>query len=184
MGKSETTISGAAITSTLKHMSMIGDIGKEILKKFGIKKIDIKKEYTFKVRGDIHSETRKRFGEEALYYYGLTMMEGYKKLREKDGGLKTNIFYGKNKKMIHSKNLSEARTARNKYFEVFQMETDAMTKASIFTPEKGIVGANMKIISKDIIEFTLTNAVLLENEIFNRGLVSDYLYHLKKDWIR
>ena len=36
---------------------------------------------------------------------------------------------------------------------------DAMTKASIFTPEKGIVGANMKIISKDIIEFTLTNKI-------------------------
>ena len=34
MGKHETTISGAAITSTLNQMSMIGDIGKEILKKF------------------------------------------------------------------------------------------------------------------------------------------------------
>ena len=38
MGKYETTLSGAAITSTLNQMSMIGDIGKEILKKFGIKK--------------------------------------------------------------------------------------------------------------------------------------------------
>ena len=33
MGKYETTLSGAAITSTLNQMSMIGDIGKEILKK-------------------------------------------------------------------------------------------------------------------------------------------------------
>ena len=41
MGKLETTMSGAAITSTLTQMSMIGDIGKEILRKFGIKKIDI-----------------------------------------------------------------------------------------------------------------------------------------------
>ena len=41
MGKYETTISGAAITSTLNQMSMIGDIGKEILKKFGIKKINL-----------------------------------------------------------------------------------------------------------------------------------------------
>ena len=38
MGKLETTMSGAAITSTLTQMSMIGDIGKEILRKFGIKK--------------------------------------------------------------------------------------------------------------------------------------------------
>ena len=31
MSKHETTVVGAAIASTLKHMSMIGDIGKEIL---------------------------------------------------------------------------------------------------------------------------------------------------------
>ena len=40
MKKKETTISGAAISSTLKQMSMIGDIGKEILKNFNIKKIE------------------------------------------------------------------------------------------------------------------------------------------------
>ena len=59
MGKYETTLSGAAITSTLNQMSMIGDIGKEILKKFGIKKINLNKEYSFKIRGAIHSETEK-----------------------------------------------------------------------------------------------------------------------------
>ena len=82
MGKYETTISGAAITSTLNQMSMIGDIGKEILKKFGIKKINLNKEYSFKIRGAIHFETRKIFGKEALYFYGLTMMDGYKKVRQ------------------------------------------------------------------------------------------------------
>ena len=46
MRKYDTTISGAAITSTLNQMSMIGDIGKEILKKFGIKKINLNKEYS------------------------------------------------------------------------------------------------------------------------------------------
>jgi len=80
MGKYETTLSGAAITSTLNQMSMIGDIGKEILKKFGIKKINLSKEYSFKIRGAIHSETRKRFGKDALYFYGLTMMDGYEKI--------------------------------------------------------------------------------------------------------
>ena len=89
MGKFETTMSGAAITSTLTQMSMIGDIGKEILRKFGIKKINIKKEYSYKIRGAIHTETRNRFGKEALYFYGLTMMEGYKKIREDQGGTQT-----------------------------------------------------------------------------------------------
>ena len=48
MGKYETTLSGAAITSTLNQMSMIGDIGKEILKKFGIKKINLNKNIPLK----------------------------------------------------------------------------------------------------------------------------------------
>ena len=92
MGKYETTMSGAAINSTLTQMSMIGDIGKEILQQFGIKKININKEYSFKIRGSIHTATRKRFGKEALYFYGLTMMDGYKKVREAEGGFKADIF--------------------------------------------------------------------------------------------
>ena len=71
MGKYETTISGAAISSTLKQMSMIGDIGKDILKNFSIKKINLNKQYSFKIRGAIQSETRKRFGKDALFFYGL-----------------------------------------------------------------------------------------------------------------
>ena len=109
MGKYETTISGAAITSTLKQMSMIGDIGKEILKKFGIKKINLNKEYSFKIRGAIHSETRKRFGKEALYFYGLTMMDGYKKARQAQGRFQTDIFYNKYYKDMHNKNTQIAR---------------------------------------------------------------------------
>ena len=103
MGKYETTLSGAAITSTLNQMSMIGDIGKEILKKFGIKKINLSKEYSFKIRGAIHSETRKRFGKDALYFYGLTMMDGYEKIVQASGGFEIDKFYNKNYKDMNHK---------------------------------------------------------------------------------
>ncbi len=182
MGKHETTISGAAITSTLNQMSMIGDIGKEILKKFGIKKINLNKEYSFKIRGAIHSETRKRFGKEALYFYGLTMMDGYKKVREKQGGFQTDIFYNKHYKNMNDKNIQKARKFRNKFFEVFSTELSNMTKATIFTPVENIVGTTMRIIEKDKIEFSLTNAMLLENEIFNRGMLTDLLTLLNSKW--
>ena len=68
MGKYETTMAGAAIASTLKHMSMLGDIGKEILLEFNINRINLKKEYSYKVRGAIQSAARNRFGKESLYY--------------------------------------------------------------------------------------------------------------------
>ncbi len=182
MGKYETTMSGAAINSTLTQMSMIGDIGKEILQQFGIKKININKEYSFKIRGSIHTATRKRFGKEALYFYGLTMMDGYKKVREAEGGFKADIFYKKNMAGMNSKKIQSARIFRNKFFEVFIKELGDMTKATIFTPIENKVGTSMKILGKDKIEFSLTNAVLFENEIFNRGMITDLLTLLKSRW--
>ena len=182
MGKYETTMSGAAINSTLTQMSMIGDIGKEILREFGIKKINISKEYSFKIRGSIHTATRKRFGKEALYFYGLTMMDGYKKVREEKGGFKADIFYKKNFTEMNNKKIQTARQFRNKYFEVFIKELGDITKATIFTPVENMVGTSMNLLEKDKIEFSLTNAVLLENEIFNRGMIIDLLTLLKSRW--
>ena len=182
MGKHETTMSGAAITSTLNQMAMIGDIGKEILKKFGIKKINLNKEYSFKIRGAIHTETRKRFGKESLYFYGLTMMDGYKKIRKERGYLKADNFYTSNLEKINNKNILIARKFRNTFFKLFIQELGDMTKATIFTPVDNMVGSNMQVIEKDKIEFSLTNAVLLENEIFNRGMVVDMLAALGSRW--
>ena len=133
MGKYETTLSGAAITSTLNQMSMIGDIGKEILKKFGIKKINLSKEYSFKIRGAIHSETRKRFGKDALYFYGLTMMDGYEKIVQAQGGFEIDKFYNKNYKDMNHKKIQIARKFRNKFLEIYSTELSNMTK-TIFTP--------------------------------------------------
>ena len=182
MGKYETTLSGAAITSTLNQMSMIGDIGKEILKKFGIKKINLSKEYSFKIRGAIHSETRKRFGKDALYFYGLTMMDGYEKIVQAQGGFEIDKFYNKNYKDMNHKKIQIARTFRNKFLEIYSKELGDMTKKTIFTPIENIVGSSMKILDKDKIELTLTNAVLLENEIFNRGMVTAALTLLNSKW--
>ncbi len=182
MGKHETTMSGAAITSTLNQMAMIGDIGKEILKKFGIKKINLNKEYSFKIRGAIHSETRKRFGKDALYFYGLTMMDGYKKIRKEKGYLNADNFYNNNLTKINNKNILTAQKFRNKFFKLFIQELGDMTKATIFTPIDNMVGSNMQIIEEDKIEFSLTNAVLLENEIFNRGMIVDMLAALGSRW--
>ena len=182
MGKLETTMSGAAITSTLTQMSMIGDIGKEILRKFGIKKIDIKKEYSYKIRGAIHTETRNRFGKEALYFYGLTMMEGYKKIREEQGGTQTAIYYKNNISNINHKNIATARKFRNNFLRVFSEELSNLTKATIFTPVENVVGSYMKVLDKDKIELTLTNAILIENEIFNRGMITEMLSILNSQW--
>ena len=83
---------------------------------------------------------------------------------------------------MNSKKIQSARIFRNKFFEVFIKELGDMTKATIFTPVENKVGTSMKILGKDKIEFSLTNAVLFENEIFNRGMITDLLTLLKSRW--
>ena len=48
------------------------------------------------VRGTIQSAARKRFGKEALYFYGLTMMDEYKEIIKKSGNDHQFIFIKKN----------------------------------------------------------------------------------------
>ena len=67
---------------------------------------------------------------------------------------------------MNHKKIQIARTFRNKFLEIYSKELGDMTKKTIFTPIENIVGSSMKILDKDKIELTLTNAVLLENEIF------------------
>ena len=110
------------------------------------------------------------------------MMDGYKKVREAQGGFQIDIFYDKYYKDIHNKNTQIARQFRNKFFEVFSTELGDMTKKTIFTPIENVVGTSIKIIDKDKIELSLTNAVLLENEIFNRGMLTDLLTLLNSKW--
>lgn len=182
MGKHETTMAGTAIASTLKHMSMIGDIGKEILLEFNINKINLKKEYSYKIRGAIQSAARKRFGKEALYFYGITMMDAYKEIIKKSGNDHQSIFIKKNFKKFNSNLIKISRSVRNDYMKMTASRLDFHTKASIFTPKENIVGCSSEVISRDVIEFTLINAVLYENECFNRGLISGELGILRKSW--
>ena len=162
MGKLETTLSGAAIKSTIEQVSMIGDIGKEILEGFGVRKIDINQEYSYKLRGAIHEAVRKRFGKEALFFCGMTILDGYSEIAPQAGLNNVHKFVNENSSRLDSPNIRIARKARNDFLKTYQKFVDKNTKASIFTPEKGIVGANLRILGLEKIEFTLTNAVLLE----------------------
>ncbi len=182
MGKYETTMAGAAIASTLKHMSMLGDIGKEILLEFNINRINLKKEYSYKVRGAIQSAARNRFGKESLYYYGITMMDEYKDIIKKLGNDSQSIFIKNNFEKLNSNTIGIARKKRDEYVKITAEKLNTNTQASIFTPKKNIVGCFMNIIELDVIEFNLTNAVLIENEQFNRGIVIGELGIIQKNW--
>ena len=75
---------------------------------------------------------------------------------------------------MNHKNIATARKFRNNFLILIE-ELSNLTKATIFTPVENVVGSYMKVLDKDKIELTLTNAILIENEIFNRGMITEML---------
>ena len=76
----ETMMSGPALLSTIEQTKSLGNIGEEVLSKFKIKKVESDQLYSYKIRVAIHDVVLKRFGKEALFYFGYTQMDGYKKI--------------------------------------------------------------------------------------------------------
>ena len=83
----ETTISGAAIMSTIAGMAALGHIGEKVLKDIGVTEIDPEKQYPYTVRSAILEVAYERFGEDALFAFGLrqtNLMKGqFSKFEEK-----------------------------------------------------------------------------------------------------
>ena len=66
----ETMMSGPALLSTIEQTKSLGNIGEEVLSKFKIKKVESDQLYSYKIRVAIHDVVLKRFGKEALFYFG------------------------------------------------------------------------------------------------------------------
>ena len=75
----EVKIPGVAIASSIEIMAALGPIGKRVLIEQGIKEIDPKKQYSYKIRTTIFDEICTRFGNEALTAFGF---ENYLKYDE------------------------------------------------------------------------------------------------------
>ena len=180
--KNETQISGNAISSTLEQMSLLGDIGKQILKNFGLSKINSQQKYSHKIRTGIHNEARKRFGEESLFFYGITLLDGYKLLTETLGGDPLVRFIQKNKNSLSSSKISFRRSSRDRYLQEVGNYGTSLLLNSIFVPEKNIAGFYFHNSLRDNFECIVTTAVTVENESFVRGLLTYYLSPLLQNW--
>ena len=69
------SISGGALESIVKTMTILGDIGKEVLKKYNIKSINKDISYPIRIRTEIHKEVFKQYGKVALEFIGFSQGE-------------------------------------------------------------------------------------------------------------
>ncbi len=176
----EVVMLGAALSSTVKQILTLGKTGEEILKQcnFDYKNIDLDKTYSYKIRTKIHNLVKKRYGYQALYLFGYTLGEGFKKIHGDpfEEFVKTNI------EELESSNIIVARKARNKFLKYVEKVLDNAAKKAIFTKENNIIGATCKFISKDEIEFYYTNAMQFKHEEFGTGNMMGFLVELEKYW--
>ncbi len=74
----QVTVSGRMLLGTIATMDFLGKVGKDVLKKNGIRKINPEKYYPYELRSSIHKAALDQFGEIALVVSGYTAGEVYK----------------------------------------------------------------------------------------------------------
>ena len=170
----ETTMAGAALFSTISQIQELGSIGEEVLARFGITEIDLNKRYSYKIRGAIHTELHKRYGDDVLFLLGYTQLDGYKKWIKTLKIPEHSIWAKKNRQRLDSTILKTARRARDNYLSLrFKVLFDG-AKNSIFSKD-GPIGGLYKKTAVDKIRIQLTNACLPQFEAFNRGNIVELL---------
>ena len=73
--KKKVTILGKALSSTIATMDSLGPIGQEVLKEFGILRIDESKSYPIEIRNAIHKAVLDKYGPIALIDMGFKFGE-------------------------------------------------------------------------------------------------------------
>ena len=67
----QTMVAGRAVASTVATMSVLGRLGQQVLADYGVSEVDLEAWYPFELRRSMHDAAFSRFGEEALYVFGL-----------------------------------------------------------------------------------------------------------------
>jgi serine phosphatase RsbU (regulator of sigma subunit) len=73
----ESTLSGKSLVSTIRTMAALGPLGQEVLDAYGIQDVDPQGWYPFDLRQKIHRIAHERFGDEALFNFGLNNGDHY-----------------------------------------------------------------------------------------------------------
>ena len=110
---SNAKISGHNLSATIETLSVLGSIGKRILRDQGINEIDNNKNYSFNIRRKINKEVLKRFGEIALYASGINYYFAYPDFIKKQKLYKTQL-----KGINQLKNRDKANNALFNFFKL------------------------------------------------------------------
>ena len=81
--KNDGKIFGAGIISCLNQLELLGENKSNIYRKLNLEKIDLKKNYSYKIRSLIIEEVRNLYGDVGVYSLGIGMTDVFLDERKK-----------------------------------------------------------------------------------------------------
>ena len=116
------TMHGSSLASTIETMEALGPVGEEVLKEFGILKIDESKRYPIEIRNAIHKAVLDKYGPIALIDMGFKFGE-----LAHDVLIKPVVELSKKEeKNLISKNISKRLLALEKVFSYYMQIADKL----------------------------------------------------------
>ena len=178
---SDPTIAGTVIESSIAQMASLGAIGKLVLREQGVAEIDPRKQYNYKLRSAIHQAAFERFGDAALYFFGLTQVEKMQGvLKDLYSGM--SKFMEENREELDSPNMNIANDALDKCITE-QMRITGNMIADATVGGDGKYGATCNALGDGKYLISQTRAALLPHYEFDRAsLVAALVLFHSKTW--
>ena len=162
----ERALSGKSLVSTIRTMAALGPLGQEVLEAYGIKDVDPQAWYPFELRREIHRIAHARFGDEALFNFGLNSGDQYQQAQAAFAiaAKAYDEIVRKGGDGAHSRALQG------------QMENFATThtqaiRETVRKPPASF-GAWVFALGSDTFEYHMNSSAELAHEAFNRGILA------------
>jgi len=158
-------------------MSALGDLGREVLRQYGIEKIDPTKQYSYKLRRAIHDAAYKRFGECALYAFGFNSQWHYP-----DWVDAQLLARSESEGIDQTKNKKKAISGLNFFVKkIIGMWNDGLRSG--VKGGSGRYGCEINQIDETGYSLLITSTSELEHESFQRGAIdSAWVFQLTDAW--
>ncbi len=173
------TISGKVIQSTLETMETFGRLGKNVLKEYGITKIDEDNQYPYELRAAIHRVAFDRFGEVALRSFGFNHAEKFDLTLFQANSLA----YQANEMLFKSKKKTDNYKGLENQIRVHCESSDRVIKIATEGVSGVNYGAKVHKLKEAEYVFEVTMALEMHQESFNRGAMEFvYAKYFGKYW--
>lgn len=172
-----TLIAGRAVASTVATMSVLGRLGQQVLLEYGITEVDMDAWYPYQLRRRMHDAAFVRFGEEALYVFGLANANFY--VQAMAAAREANDSYRATVQVAATH--AEVENALAILFERNVAAFDDAVKGSARSPTFDGFGASCRRLGTTVFEFQTVSTSAPTHEAFQRGIMVGMLTHFIAD---